>query len=492
MSSGDSSVETELNGIATDTQQSHTTNTIASAMDIQTLLNSFAEQTRIQRELDEKRNEAILAKMDLQLQEANLRHKTEKDELIAKLSELTTAAATSDSDSGVTLSNNGKFQRVLNEFRKSTRVKEFSPLQMNVEEWLQAVFDEVGIICATKGMKLTDLKDAQKVLLVRSRLPHKMVTQLEVFLKRENSNFDDVTYVRFKELFEKHGGKSVPPVTAVMEIFGPDRIKKAKGTEMLHHVLDFKNKLPSCMHPKETDQDLKSFVDLMHRTAFFASIEEAEIRTALLKIPESKADYEEFTKVAIETAELLKGDKSSAEALKKVDGVQQSSTTVLKVDSNSSSKGKGRKPWRGRGRGRGSKTGNRGGANVGNNQSGTKNDSSKSSEVECWSCGTFGHMANKCPNRGQGASATPSGSVPAKLIDLVQQHLPSPEVFSCAVSCNDTKREGYIDMSLILNGHLQAMFEFDTAAGACILPKAWLDLFSPEHKPALQYFVTFG
>ena len=104
MSHDDSSVETELNGLATDTQQSHTTNTIASAMDIQALLNSFAEQNRLQREQDEKRNEAMLAKMDLQLQEANLRHKTEKDELIAKLAELTTAAAMSDSDSAVTLS----------------------------------------------------------------------------------------------------------------------------------------------------------------------------------------------------------------------------------------------------------------------------------------------------------------------------------------------------------------------------------------------------
>ena len=54
--------------------------------------------------------------------------------MIAKLSEITTAAVTSDSDSTITLSATAKFQRVLNEFRRSTRVKEFSPLQINVEE----------------------------------------------------------------------------------------------------------------------------------------------------------------------------------------------------------------------------------------------------------------------------------------------------------------------------------------------------------------------
>ena len=61
-----------------------------------------------------------------------------------------------------------------------------------------------------------------------------------------------VSFVRFKELFQKHGGESVPAITAVMNLYGPDRIKKARETEMLHHVIDFKDKLPSCMLPKET------------------------------------------------------------------------------------------------------------------------------------------------------------------------------------------------------------------------------------------------
>ena len=59
-------------------------------------------------------------------------------------------------------------------------------------------------------------------------------------------------------------------------------------------------------------------------------------------------------------------------------------------------------------------------------------------------------------------------------------------MFRFNVSCNDIRRGDHIDMSLILNGNLQAMFEFDTAAGACIMPKAWLALFSPEHRPVLK------
>ena len=42
-------------------------------------------------------------------------------------------------------------------------------------------------------------------------------------------------------------------------------------------------------------------------------------------------------------------------------------------------------------------------------------------------------------------------------------------------------------MSLILNGKLQAMFEFDTGAGVCIIPKALFTLFKPEHRPELKH-----
>ena len=412
---------------------------------------------------------------DERVKQAEERHQADRQSLVDKLAELTTAAAASNSPTNVVLSPAAKFQHVLSEFRKTTRVKEFSPLQTGVDEWLDVVIDEIGIIAKSKGMKPEDITDEQKVLLVRSRLPPKISKQLDVFLKRESLTFENVTFVRFKELFQKHGGKSVPAVTSVINLFGPDRIKKVRGTEMLHHVLDFKDRLPSCMLPKECEcEPSKKFMDLMQRSAFFASIEEQEIRTALLKIPESKANYEEFTKVAIETEELLKGNKSSSDALKKVDGIQQhDTTTVLKVESNSSSKSRSRKNWRGRG----GKPSYRGEGTGSGNQPNLKNDNATNpNEPFCWSCGGKGHKSPQCPNKG--------ASVATKSLDMV--NVSQISMFRFNVSCNDTRRGDHIDMSLILNGNLQAMFEFDTAAGACIMPKAWLALFSPERRPVLQ------
>ena len=198
-----------------------------------------AAENKAIREQAAKDSEAMFTRMDERFQASEKRHEEEKNELVNKLTELTTAAAASENESNVTLTQPAKFQRVLSEFRKTTRVKEFSPLQMGVDEWLQAVFDEVTIIAESKGMKAVSLTDQQKVLLVRSRLPPKIVNQLDVFMKRESLTFESITFVRFIELFQKHGGKSVPAITAVMKLYGPDRIKKARETEMLHHTLDF-------------------------------------------------------------------------------------------------------------------------------------------------------------------------------------------------------------------------------------------------------------
>ena len=68
-----------------------------------------------------------------------------------------TAAA--NAGEGVVLSQAAKYERVLNEFRKSIKVKEFSPVVMSVNDWMQAVIDEVKIIALSKGFEMTTLTD---------------------------------------------------------------------------------------------------------------------------------------------------------------------------------------------------------------------------------------------------------------------------------------------------------------------------------------------
>ena len=343
-------------------------------------------------ERNAKRDEANIARYEA----AQAKSDAEKKELIDKLAELTAAANVAEG--GVILTQIAKYERVLNEFRKSIKVKEFSPVVMTVDDWIQSVIDEVKIIALSKGFDMTTLTDKQRIYIVLSKLPQKIVQQLDAYCKREDKTFDTVSYKRFEELFQKYGGVSVPAVTSVMNLFGIDRNKRNKDLPMLHHVLDFDNKLPTCVTPKDELESLQKFADLIKRSAFFASIDCPEIRKALMKIPESEATYLEFTKVAQETDELMRGQKKCAETMEKMDGAKHETTTsVLKLESNSEPKGVSHNYKRGRGGNRGGSY-NRGGSHGSNrggnrNQSHNKDQSSSQSEITCSSCGANGHKS---------------------------------------------------------------------------------------------------
>ena len=188
-----------------------------SAEQLELILEKIADNAKKDREEAEERNakrdEANIARYEA----AQAKSDAEKKELIDKLAELTAAANVAEG--GVILTQTAKYERVLNEFRKSIKVKEFSPVVMTVDDWIQSVIDEVKIIALSKGFDMTTLTDKQRIYIVLSKLPQKIVQQLDAYFKRENKTFDTVSYKRFEELFQKYGGVSVPAVTSVKNLF---------------------------------------------------------------------------------------------------------------------------------------------------------------------------------------------------------------------------------------------------------------------------------
>ena len=450
-------------------------------------------------EASAKREEAMLARFEATQakQDAALaKSDAEKRELLEKLSQLTIAA--NANENGIIVSLTAKYERVLNEFRRSMKVKEFSPVVMTVNDWLQSVNDEVKIISLSKGLDMSEMTAKQWIYIILSKLPQKIVAQLEAYCKREEKTFETVEYKRFVELFQKYGGISVPQVTAVINLFTMDRNTTDEGLPILHHILEFSNKLPTCFTPKDDNlKSLQDFHDLMKRAAFFASIRCPEIRKALMKIPESQATFLEFTKVAQETDELIRAQRSNVDTYGKLDGVKQNTTaSVMKVDGNSDHKRVRNNNKRGHGGNRGGyRGGNRGGYRGGRggsrNQSTSSVQSSSQGEIICHSCGAKGHKSPSCPNKAKkDVAATHNGNnIASNLVDLVQpgDSYMTPGVFSAGTIHTNTKRGDNIDMSLILNGKLQAMFEFDTGAGVCIIPKDLLKLFEPENCPEVEH-----
>ena len=388
-----------------------------------------------------------------------------------------------------------KIEKILEQYRKTINVNKFSTSQKkSIRYWLDGAEAEMELICNNYGLKVTDLKDPEKILLVKSKLPHPIIKNIsnDCLLNKQKS-LEEITYGEFTELLLKHCSAPVPLVNVVMNLFGPDRKIKAKDTPMLDHAYSFKPNLHSCMTPDLNSTDeLISFVDLIQRSAFCASLDDPEVQNALIEVPDQKQNYNHFTEVAIAKSEQLSGKKSLQETFKKVEPQTDTATSVLKFDGNHhTSTKRGRGSYRSRGRGRGGKNHKsvqQDPSDQNDPKSGNNNDAT---EIVCHGCGVKGHKRPKCPNKYKPAgnssiSDTAAGQVATRSFNISE---PSDATFSPSVYSvfNPHNKKGdHIEMSVILNGDLPVLMEFDTGAGACVLPQSYIDAFTPGKRPTVQ------
>ena len=285
---------------------------------------------------------------------------------------------------------------------------------------------------------------------------------------------DDISYQKLRTMLMKHCGSSVPPVLSLMKLMGPERYVKPPDTLMVEHVLSFTNRLPACLQPGDNIEELKKLRDLVQRTVFYASIGEAEVRKSLIEIEETKQTYSEFTRVAIERDEQLLNNESSQKVVQKLGMQDEAAALVLKADRKDQKFQKGKqskgKPENQKGRGYRYKK--------------------DYSNYQCHNCEKWGHIIYNCPDlKKPDSSASGSGAVGTKKVDVDMESIVAsslPNVFLVSVNNCDVGYCERINMSLILNGHLQMLFEFDTAAGVSIIPKSYMKLFNPDKCPEVQ------
>ena len=105
----------------------------------------------------------------------------------------------------------------------------------NIKKHIESVEEECAIQCLCYDLKYTDLTNAEKVLLLRLKLPHEVVLELTGYCVQEGTTIDTITYPKFRKRFIKQCGVVTPLVNIVMHYFGPDRLIQGKDTPLLTH-----------------------------------------------------------------------------------------------------------------------------------------------------------------------------------------------------------------------------------------------------------------
>ena len=196
----------------------------------------------------------------------------------------------------ITATRKAQWENVLQALRKG-RVKDFIPGN-NIKKHVESVEEEIAVQCICYDLKYSDLTDAEKVLLLRLKLPHEVVAELVGCCEQEGTTIDTISYTNFRNMVLKQCGVVTPLVNVVMQYFGPDRLVQGKDTPMVTHNVKFMNNLHVSMQPS-TNQERIDFVDLIQRTAYYASIRDPEVQKALSEIPENEATFKKFKETAV-------------------------------------------------------------------------------------------------------------------------------------------------------------------------------------------------
>ena len=360
-----------------------------------------------------------------------------------------------------------KWENILHALRKG-RVKDFIPGN-NIKKHIEAVEEECAIQCRCYNLIYTSLTDSENVLLLRLKLPHEVVLELIGCCEQEGTTIDTINYANFRKMVIKQCGVVTPLVNIVMQYFGPDRLIQGKDTPLLTHNVKFMNSLDPCMQPSK-EEERKLFVDLIQRTAYYASLRDPEVQKALSEIPESEATLKKFKEAALQKSTQIEMHNKTQAALAGAT-TPNKEVSVYQVDEK---KGRFGYPTK-----------------------------KKKFEGVCFWCGMQGHKIPNCFPKKNGKPKTyfpeknssneKGKSVNVKVVDFIDSNLND----SCFVRVFETPEQQIKAIHSVVTGHdsgsimystviNNVLFELnmDSGAGGSVLPLDYIKKI-PKCPPVL-------
>ena len=351
--------------------------------------------------------------MDADLKELLTKHLSEQNEIIKKLSEQQVSQVHSPSADDL---RKGKLHSIYNLLQKSHKIKDFSQTSKDVKSWINK-FEEVvsSLLYGATDLNIgvESLKRGEYITLLRSKLDLFVIKELEQkFQIHEPSalKWDTVTVAQIKDLLLEQFGEKEPKISSVQRLFGPARMRKPPEMSVKNFYCSWQEKLPLCVLPN-TEAEMKSFVDLIHRCAFYLSLDDSYLQKELSNIPEKDQSLQKFYTEAV-SAESRRLHYQDTIAVSN----SSDSSTGVSVNktydgaSKGSSKNRRKKPWRPPSgatdapEAKASATPTTAAVSTSNaspnpsQQRGKPPPDRKKRKPICWRCDVVGHTVHNCPD----------------------------------------------------------------------------------------------
>ena len=183
--------------------------------------------------------------------------------------------------------------------RKSAKIKDFKENEMPIKEWLRRFNLEVTSLRKLQGIP-DDLTREEGIGLFKDMLDFSVIKRLELVFVARNPvvTWANIDWEGLSDILKDEFGPKVSQVGQVLTQFGPQRLKKAEDTSVATFTHKWTEQLPECMCPT-TDAERTLFVDLIRKTMFYLSLNDAYIQKELCDMPGEPSFKEYFDQAVL-------------------------------------------------------------------------------------------------------------------------------------------------------------------------------------------------
>ena len=143
------------------------------------------------------------------------------------------------------------------------------------------------------GLAGDNLSKEEYVPIFRSCLDYSVVERVDQVLVSQSKTWDNLEEADLLKIMKEEFGEKQTEVARVISMFGTQRFVKSPNETVSEFYFKFLQNIPETMKPS-TEQGRKDFVDLIHRSMFYISLDDEYIQKALSDLKDDKPTLKKY------------------------------------------------------------------------------------------------------------------------------------------------------------------------------------------------------